>query len=53
MEVNSNKTKYMVMSGNQNAGRSHSIKFCDSSFEMVVQFWYLGATLKIQSSIWE
>ena len=26
LEVNADKTKYMVMSGDQNAGRSHSIK---------------------------
>ena len=26
LEVNSDKTKYMVMSWDQNAGRSHSIK---------------------------
>jgi len=33
LEVNADKTKYMVMSRDQNAGRSHSIKNDNSSFE--------------------
>jgi len=41
MEVNADTTKYMVMSGDQNAGRSHSIKIHDSSFESVEEFKYL------------
>jgi len=36
------KTKYMVMSRDQNAGRSHSMKNDKSSFE---EFKYLGTTL--------
>jgi len=35
LEVNVDKTKYMVMSRDQNAGRSHSIKTDNSSFERV------------------
>jgi len=34
-EVNADKTKYMVMSGDQNAGRSHSMKTDNSSFGRV------------------
>jgi len=34
----------MVMSRDQNAGRSHSMKI-DSSFERVKEFKYLGTTL--------
>ena len=30
-EVNSDKTKYMVMSRDQNAGRGHSVKIDNSS----------------------
>ena len=37
LEVNADKTKYMVMSLDQDAGRSHSIKI-DSSFERVEEF---------------
>ena len=35
LEVNADKTKYMVMSRDQNAGRTHSMKIDNSSFEMV------------------
>jgi len=33
LEVNSNKTKYMVKSRDQNAGRIHNIKIDSSSLE--------------------
>jgi len=33
VEVNGDKTKYMVMSRDPDAGRSHSIKIDNSSFE--------------------
>jgi hypothetical protein len=42
LEVNADKTKYMFMSRDQNAGRSHSLKSDNKSFEMVEQFKYLG-----------
>jgi len=45
LEVNVDKTKYMVMSGDQNAGRSHDIKNDNISFERVEQFKYLGTNL--------
>ena len=35
LEVNADKTKYVVMSRDQNAGRSHNMKIDNSSFEMV------------------
>jgi hypothetical protein len=41
LEVNAENTKYMVMSRDENAGRSHSIKIDSSSFERVEQFKYL------------
>jgi hypothetical protein len=34
------KTKYMVMSRDQNAGRSHNINNDNKSFEIVEQFKY-------------
>jgi len=43
----------MVMSRDQNAGRSHSIKMDNSSFERVEEFKYLGTTLTNQNSIQE
>jgi len=51
LEVNADKTKYMVMSRDQKAGRSHSITRDNSSLEMVEQFIYLGTTLTHQNSI--
>jgi hypothetical protein len=33
LEVNVDKTKYMVMSRDQNAGRSHNIRIDNSTFE--------------------
>jgi hypothetical protein len=51
LEVNADKTKYMVMSRDQNAGRSHNIKNDNTSFEMVEQFKYVETTLMDQNSI--
>ena len=53
LEVNVDKTKYMVMSRDQNAGQSHSIKSDNSSFERVKEFKYLGTNLTNQSFIQE
>jgi len=50
-EVNADKTKYMVMSRDQNAGRSHSMKIDNSSIERVEEFEYLGTTLTNQNCI--
>ena len=41
LEANDDKTKHMVMSRDQNAGRSHTIKIYNSSFEKVDEFKYL------------
>jgi len=53
LEVNADKTKYIVMSPDQNAGRSHSMKIDNSFFESVEEFKYLGTTLKNENSIQE
>ena len=45
LEVNADKTKYMIMSRDQNAGRSYSMKTDNSSIERVEEFKYLGTTL--------
>ena len=44
LEVNTDKIRYMVMSQEQNARRSHKIKIDNSSFEMLEEFRYLGTT---------
>jgi hypothetical protein len=53
LEVNADKYKYMVMSRDQTAGRSHSMKIGNSSFEMVKECKYLGEILTNQNSIQE
>ena len=53
LEVNADKTKYMVMSRDQNAGRSHNIKTDNSSFERVEQFKQLETSVTDQNSIQE
>jgi hypothetical protein len=45
LEVNADKTKYIVMSGDQNAGRSHNMKIDSRPFERVERFKYLGTSL--------
>jgi hypothetical protein len=53
LEINTDKTKYMVMSRDQNAGRNHNIKTDNISFERVEELNYLGKTLTNQNSIQE
>jgi len=48
LEVNAGKSKYIIISGDQNAGRSYSMKIDNSSFERVEKFKYLGAILSIE-----
>ena len=52
-EVNTDKTKYTVMSGDKNAGRSHNMKIDSSSLEILEDFKYLGTTLTHQNSLQE
>jgi hypothetical protein len=44
LEVNTDKTKYMLLSLHQNAGQNHDIKIGNRCFESVAQFRYLGTT---------
>ena len=53
LEVNVDKTKYMVMSRDQNAGQSHSMKTDNSFYERVEEFKYWGKTLTNQNYIQE
>ena len=47
------KTKYMVLSRDQNAGQSHSLKIDNSSFERAKECKHLGTALRSQNSIQE
>ena len=51
LEVNADKTKYMVMSRHKNAGQSYNIETDNSSFERAEEFKYLGTALTNQNSI--
>jgi len=53
LEVKADKTKYMVMSPDQNAGQNHNMKIDNRSFELAEEFRYLGATLTNQNCIQE
>jgi len=53
LEISADETKYMVISRDQNAGQSHSMKIDNSSFERVEEFKYLGTTLTNPNSIQE
>jgi len=51
LEVNAEKSKYMVMSQDEHAGQNHNIKIDNNSFERVEQFEYLGTTMTNKNSI--
>jgi len=45
-EINADKTKYLIMSRDQNVGRSYSMKIDNNFIESVEEFKYLGTTLR-------
>ena len=51
LEVNADKTKYLIMYRDQNAGRSDNMKIYNSSIERLEEFKYLGTTLLNQNFI--
>jgi hypothetical protein len=53
LEVNADKTKYMVMSRDRNAGRDDSVKIDNSSIERVEGLKYLGTMLTYQNYVQE
>jgi hypothetical protein len=53
LEINVNKTKYMLQSCHQNVGQNREINIANRSFENVLQFKYLGMTVTNQNMIQE
>jgi hypothetical protein len=53
LEVNAEKTKYMLLSRHQNAGQNHDINIANRSFENATQLIYLGMTVTNQNLIQE
>jgi len=53
LEVSADKTKYLVVSRDQNAGRIHIVRIDNNTFERVEEFKYLGTTLANKNSIVE
>ena len=53
LEVSADKTKHMVMSRDQKAGRIQSVRIDNSTLERVEGFKYLGTTLRNQNCIAE
>jgi hypothetical protein len=53
LEINVEKTKYILLSRHQNVGRNWDIKIANRSSENVSQFIYLGTTVTDQNLIQE
>jgi hypothetical protein len=51
IEINAEKTKYMIMSRYPNSGQSQNIRTANESFQNVATFKYLGTTLTNENDI--
>jgi hypothetical protein len=51
LEINAEKTKYMIMSYHQNSGQNQNIRIGNESSENMAKFKYLGMTLTNQDDI--
>jgi hypothetical protein len=51
LEINVEKTKYMLLSRRQNVGQKRDMKIGNKLFENMSQFKYLGTTVKNQNLI--
>jgi hypothetical protein len=53
LEVNAEKTKYMIMSCHPNSGQNQNIRIANESFENVAKFKYLGTIITNHNDIHE
>jgi hypothetical protein len=51
LEINAQKTKYMIMSHHSNSGQNQNIRIANESFENVAKFKYFRTTLTNQNDI--
>jgi hypothetical protein len=51
LEINTEKTKYVIMSCHPNSGQNQNIRIANKLFENVSRFKYLGMTLTNQNDI--
>jgi hypothetical protein len=49
LEVNTERTKYLLLSRHQNAGQNLDLKIGNKRFENMAQFRYLGTTIQIKT----
>jgi hypothetical protein len=51
LEINAEKTKYMIMPRHQNSRQNQNIRRANESFEKVAKFKHLGTTLTKQNDV--
>jgi hypothetical protein len=51
LEINAQKTKYMILSRHPNSGQNQNIRIGNESFENMEKFKHLGMTLTNQNDI--
>jgi hypothetical protein len=51
LEINAEKSKYMIISCHPNLGQNQNIRIANESFENVAKFIYLGTTLTNENDI--
>jgi hypothetical protein len=51
LEINSEKTKYMIIPRRPNSGHNQNVRIANEYFENVAKFRYLGTTLTNHSDI--
>jgi hypothetical protein len=53
LEINTEKTKYIIIFCHPNTGQNQNIRIANESFENVEKFKYLGTTLKYQNDVYD